>query len=95
MTASTEVTCAVCGQPIEEPTSALCGECDRPFHLNHRNDVDGKDCGEVWVDDQYLSLRFACFTCLRPNADVGSGHPPGHGEAAPGSDAEPPVGNQH
>lgn len=86
MTASTEVTCAVCGQPAEESTSALCGECDRPFHLNHRNDVDGKDCGEVWVDDQFLSLRFACFTCLRPS---------GRGEAAPSSEAEPPVGKQH
>ncbi len=82
MTASTEVTCAVCGQPAEESASTLCGECDRPFHLNQRNDVDGKDCGEVWVDDQYLSLRFACFTCIR-------------GEAAPGSEAEPPVGTEH
>ena len=82
MTASTEVTCVVCGQPAEESTSALCGECDRPFHLNHRNDVDGKDCGEVWVDDQFLSLRFACFTCVR-------------GEAAPSGQPEPPVGKQH
>ena len=41
MTASTETTCAVCGQPAEELASAICGECDRPFHLNQRNDVDG------------------------------------------------------
>ncbi len=82
MTASTEVTCAVCGQAAEESTSALCGECARPFHLNHRNDVDGKDCGEVWVDDQFLSLRSACCTGLR-------------GVAAPGSEAEPPLGEGH
>jgi hypothetical protein len=82
VTASTEVTCAVCGEAAEELTSALCGECDRPFHLNQRNDVIGKDCGDVWVDEQYLSLRFACFTCLR-------------GEAAAGSQAEPPVGEGH
>ncbi len=82
MTASAQVTCAVCDGPAEESTSALCGECDRPFHLNPRNDVDGKDCGEVWVDEQFLSLRFACFTCLR-------------GEAAPGSEAEPPVAEGH
>jgi hypothetical protein len=82
VTASTEVTCAVCGEAAEELTSALCGECDRPFHLNQRNDVIGKDCGEVWVDEQYLSLRFACFTCLR-------------GEAAAGGQAEPPVGERH
>ncbi len=96
MTGSTEVTCAVCGEPAaEESTSALCGECDRPFHLNQRNDIEGKDCGDVWVDEQFLSLRFACFTCLRPDADARSGRPSGRGETAPGSEAEPPVGTQH
>lgn len=95
MTASTEVTCAVCGQTAQELASALCGECDRPFHLNQRNDVEGNDCGEVWVDDQFLSLRFACFTCLHPDSDARSGHPSGRGEAAAGGQGEPPVGNQH
>ncbi len=90
MTASTEVTCAVCGQAAEESTSALCGECDRPFHLNQRNDVDGKDCGEVWVDEQFLSLRFACFTCLRPDR-----RPSGRGEATASESSEPPVGKGH
>ncbi len=82
MTASAQVTCAVCGEPAEESTSVVCGECDRPFHLNPRNDVDGKDCGVVWVDELFLSLRFACFTCRR-------------GAAAPGSEAEPPVAEGH
>lgn len=95
MTASTEGTCAVCSEAAEESTSALCGECDRPFHLNQRNDVDGKDCGDVWVDEQFLSLRFACFTCLRPDAGAPSGRPSGRADAAPGSEAEPPVGKQH
>ncbi len=90
MTASAQVTCAVCGEPAEEPATAVCGACDRPFHLNPRNDVEGKDCGEVWIDEQFLSLRFACFTCLRPD-----GRPSGRGEAAPGSEAEPPVGEGH
>ena len=84
MTASTKTTCAVCGEAAEELASALCGECDRPFHLNQRNDVEGKDCGDVWVDDQFLSLRFACFTCLPPDR-----RPSGR------SEAEPPVGEQH
>ncbi len=75
-------TCAVCGEAAEEPASAICGVCDRPFHLNQRNDVEGKDCGEVWIDEQYLSLRFACFNCVQ-------------GQAAPGSQAEPPVGKGH
>ena len=82
MTASTEVTCAVCGEAAEESSSALCGECDRPFHLNQRNDVIGKDCGEVWVDEQFLSLRFACFNCVRR-------------EATASGQGEPPVGKQH
>ena len=71
--------CAVCGEPLQEAESALCGQCDRRFHLNQRNDIDGKDCGAVWIDEQYLSLRFACFNCLgRPTATneppIGSGH---------------------
>ncbi len=82
MTASAEVTCAVCGEPAEEPATAVCGTCDRPFHLNPRNDVEGKDCGEVWIDEQFLSLRFACFTCLR-------------GEATTGGPGEPPVAEGH
>ncbi|MCH7577776.1 MAG: hypothetical protein IH822_08270 [Chloroflexi bacterium] len=82
MTASTEVTCAVCGEAAKELASAICGECDRPFHLNQHNDVEGKDCGDVWVDEQFLSLRFACFTCLPQ-------------EGAPAGEGEPPVGKQH
>ena len=82
MTASPEVNCAVCGEAAEESSSAICGECDRPFHLNQRNDVIGKDCGEVWVDEQFLSLRFACFNCVR-------------GEATASGQGEPPVGKQH
>jgi len=71
--------CAVCGEPVDEAASALCGVCDGRFHLNQRNDVDGKDCGDVWIDEQYLSLRFACFSCLgrltaANEPPVGSGH---------------------
>ncbi len=71
-------TCAVCGEPVGEAASAMCGECDQTFHLNQRNDVGGKDCGDVWIDEEYLSLRFACFNCLRsgarPEPPVGEGH---------------------
>ncbi len=85
MTAAGETACAVCGGPGDESTTALCGECDRRFHLNQRNDVQGKDCGEVWIDEQYLSLRFACFTCL--GLATAAGEPP--------VSAEPPVGEGH
>jgi hypothetical protein len=82
VTTSADLTCAVCYEAAEESASAMCGECDQPFHLNQRNDVDGKDCGDVWVDEEHLSLRFACFNCLRrgvqsdgqPEPPVGEGH---------------------
>lgn len=44
--------------------SAVCNWCDSRYHLNQRNDVEAKDCGEVWVDEQYLALQFACNSCL-------------------------------
>jgi len=44
--------------------SAECNWCDRRYHLNQRNDVDAKDCGRVWIDEQYLALQFACDDCL-------------------------------
>lgn len=61
--------CVVCDEPVEERMSAACNWCDQRYHLNQRNDIDAKDCGQVWVDDQYLALQFACDNCL---ADGGS-----------------------
>jgi hypothetical protein len=42
----------------------VCNSCGERFHLNQRNDQPGKDCGAVWVNDQYLALEFACQRCL-------------------------------
>ena len=96
MTATAEAACTVCGEAAQESNSAVCGGCDRRFHLNLRNDVEGKDCGDVWIDEQYLSLRFACFDCLRPDADARSGRPSGRRQpAASGEEGEPPVGEGH
>jgi hypothetical protein len=77
MMTTAEGACAVCGDAVAESNSALCGGCDQRFHLNLRNDEEGKDCGDVWIDEQYLSLRFACFNCLggRPAART-EGEPP-------------------
>jgi len=44
--------------------SAECNWCDGRYHLNQRNDVEAKDCGAVWIDEQYLALQFACQNCL-------------------------------
>jgi hypothetical protein len=82
MTGTAEATCTVCGDAIQESNSAVCIGCDQRFHLNQRSDVEGKDCGHVWVDGEFPSLRFACFSCLR-------------GEATPGGEGEPPVGEAH
>jgi predicted amidophosphoribosyltransferase len=73
--------CAVCGEPADEDNSNLCNNCDQRFHLRLRDDADGSDCGEVWINEQYMSLEFACFTCL------------GAGPASAG--VEPPVGTGH
>ena len=57
-------TCVVCGEPVDESNSSVCNGCGDRFHLNQRNDRPGKDCGAVWVDEQYLALEFACQRCL-------------------------------
>lgn len=56
--------CAVCGEPIEPALSAECNWCDARFHLNQRNGLESKDCGQVWIDEQFLALQFACGNCL-------------------------------
>jgi len=65
--------CAVCGEPVDERTSSVCNVCGQRFHLNQRNDAPGKDCGAVWINDQYLALEFACQRCL----NEGEPAPPG------------------
>ena len=74
--------CHICDDPLTTDASAVCIRCDRPFHLRLRNDTTHKDCGDVWINEQYLSLEFACFDCLglTPPAD---------------NPAEPPVGSTH
>ncbi len=72
--------CRVCGEAADESNSAVCNGCGERFHLNLRNDREGRDCGDVWVDEQYLALEFGCFVCLR-------------GEAPSGG--EPAVGKEH
>ena len=58
------IVCAVCGEPGDQKTTSVCNACGDPFHLNQRNDEPGKDCGAVWINEQFLSLEFACQSCL-------------------------------
>jgi len=55
---------------VDETNSAVCQGCNRRYHLVLRQDEEGKDCGDVWVNEAFMSLQFACFNCLRAaNAD--------------------------
>lgn len=73
-------TCVVCGEPVDETNSAECHGCNRRYHLVLKEGEQGKDCGEVWVDDWSASLQFACSGCLKEaGADPA---PPAAGAAA-------------
>ena len=58
------IVCVVCDEPVDAGMSAACNWCNGIYHLNQRNDVDAKDCGQVWIDEQYMALQFACDACL-------------------------------
>ncbi len=70
---SAKSSCSVCHEALEAHTEAFCNACGLAYHLNQRLDLPGKDCGQVWVNEEFLALEFACNTCLNPEpADVGS-----------------------
>jgi len=56
--------CVVCTEPLTETSNADCMRCGQPYHLNRRNDIPGKDCGNAWINDAFMSLEFACEVCL-------------------------------
>ena len=60
--------CVVCGEGVDAKMSAECNWCDARFHLNQRNDVDAKDCGQVWIDEQYLATPF--YSSWRMTAEL-------------------------
>ena len=67
--------CVVCDEEVDERTSSVCNSCGERFHLNQRNDQPGKDCGSVWVNEQYLALEFACQRCLGSDEPAASPKP--------------------
>ncbi len=60
--------CSVCNEPVEPHTDSICGLCGLTFHLNQREDLPGKDCGQVWINEEHLGLEFGCQTCLDKSA---------------------------
>ncbi|MCC7363450.1 MAG: hypothetical protein IT303_03685 [Dehalococcoidia bacterium] len=69
---STKSSCSVCDEELEAHTEAWCNACGLAYHLNQRLDLPGKDCGQVWVNEEFLALEFACDTCLNPVPETGS-----------------------
>ncbi len=61
-------TCVVCTESVLPAFEAWCMRCGLAFHLQQRTDIPGKDCGDVWIDDESLGLDFACFTCIAVTA---------------------------
>jgi hypothetical protein len=56
--------CSVCGELTSEYSNASCNFCFRPYHLALRNDIPSKDCGQVWISEEHMSLEFACNPCI-------------------------------
>lgn len=64
-----EAACSVCSEPLTPTCEAVCDSCGKQYHLNQRTDLPGKDCGQVWINEDHLALEFACETCLNPSAE--------------------------
>ena len=62
---SAKSSCSVCAEPLDARAEAFCGECGNTYHLN-QTQGPGKDCGEVWINEEHMGLEFACNRCLHP-----------------------------
>jgi hypothetical protein len=60
----TTATCPICEEVLAPPNLASCHVCRRDFHLQMRMDVEGKDCGLVWLHEEHMHLVFGCNECL-------------------------------
>jgi hypothetical protein len=67
--------CHVCGETLAGELT-YCNNCDRPFHLRQREGSEERDCGEVWINEQYMALEYACDVCLGKQSAAGQGEPP-------------------
>lgn len=56
--------CRVCGEPTSQYSHASCDGCGETFHLALRQDIPAKDCGQVWINDEFMALEFSCNVCL-------------------------------
>lgn len=87
----TQDACVVCGDRLDEVNAAVCGDCGGRYHLIMKTDQPGKDCGDVWLNEVYLALQFACFNCLRGGrAGAESAEASGEEQRPQGQRAEAP-----
>lgn len=66
-----DIVCTVCTEALETHTEATCNSCGRYYHLNQRVDLPGRDCGQVWINEEHFALEFACNPCLTAHAAPG------------------------
>lgn len=71
----TDETCVVCTEAADDSNSSYCVFCNQRYHLNQRNDRPGKDCGDVWINDETMALEFACQGCLERISAAAPGAP--------------------
>lgn len=65
--------CVVCSEPVEPDFQAWCLQCSSIYHLQQRQDRPGKDCGDVWISEESMSLEFRCQSCIDgDNVEEGS-----------------------
>ncbi len=68
-TTETLPTCHVCSLEIGPDFDARCMVCGQPFHLKLKQDLDGEECGDVWISEETMSLDFRCRPCLEPEPE--------------------------
>lgn len=66
--------CVCCGEGFKAHDLAVCNSCGGNFHLAMRIDVEVKECGQVWINEELDGIEFGCNRCLgiqREDEDAG------------------------
>jgi len=77
--------CVVCGETADPGAAAICNGCGERYHLVLTQGSEGKDCGEVWLNEEFLALEFGCAICLAEHRGLEAPPPP-----SPDASAAPP-----
>lgn len=55
--------CIVCDDPLDPIHQAFCSSCLQFFHLRMTENVEAKDCGAIYFDEETCSMVFNCNPC--------------------------------